>query len=290
MTLPKTVFTYWHQGFDKAPPIVRACLSQLKKKNPGWNIYALDERSVQKFVSVTEFSGEKIASLNLAHRSDLIRTRLLIDHGGVWIDPTVFVTQAFDDWLLREMNAGLFLFSNPGRDRIVSNWFIASNPGHPILIRLYDTLCSYWEDNRFRNHGRPPTDFERLLHRAIDRNLVLPALWFSWPFRKVLRLYPYMVYHYLFGEIVRNDQYLGSIFSKMPILSADGPHRLQRLGLGLPYSSKSEMVLDDKSVPLHKLSHELDLSEVGRESVIGHLIDLAGTAGQGEVFKGSQFR
>ena len=53
------------------------------------------------------------------------------------------------------MDAGVFMFHRPGRDRAVSNWFIAAEPNQPLLVRLYEALCRYWRENNFRNLDRP---------------------------------------------------------------------------------------------------------------------------------------
>lgn len=269
---PRVAFTYWHQGFADAPPVIRACVAQLRCQNPKWQIHALDEESVQDIVETIPISSEKFSCLSLAHRSDLIRTRLLIDHGGVWIDPTVFVTQPFDSWLQSKMPAGFFLFSRPGRDRLISNWFMSAQPKHPIFVELYKSLCAYWENNSFRNHGRKLNYWEELLARGINRNLVFPRAWFSWPFTKLFRVYPYMVYHYLFFHLISGNADLKAIYSEMPKVPAGGPCALQRLGIGNRFDLHAEKILSDRNVPLHKLTWKTCDSATQSGSILDFLV------------------
>ena len=273
--VPRTIYTYWHQGFAEAPAVVQACIARLMHMNKGWQIYTLDRNSVNDFVPAIDVYPDKLSQLSFAHRSDLIRTRLLIDNGGVWVDPTVFVSQPFDDWLIEKSAAGLFVFSRPGRDRLISNWFIASAPRHPILSRLYDELCAYWNHNTFRNFGRSSTYLEQQLQRVINRNLDWPGFWFSWPARKILRMFPYMVYHYLFYRLIKKDLELEDVFRQMPIVSADGPHRLQRIGLDSRFNGEAERVLQDKSIPLQKLSYKTSRDGIAPGSVLENILTIA---------------
>ena len=243
--------------------------------NPDWQIHVLDETSAGEFVDPFAVPEDKLSKLSLAHRSDLLRTQLLINHGGVWIDGTVFVTQSFEQWLPSKLDAGLFLFSRPGRDRLIANWFIASVPQHPVLIHLYDALCEFWSNNDFRNLGRKPNSFERLLHRSINRNLDWPNFWFSWPARKILRIAPYMVYHYLYGRLVSKNRELQTSYGEMPIVSADGPHRLQRIGLNSRFGSEAERVLENTEIPLHKLTYKTESGGIEPGSVIEHILHIA---------------
>lgn len=271
-SVPRQAFTYWHQGISQAPPIVRTCVARIKSLNPDWDIYVLDRDSIAEIFEPPPVSSEKLELLNLPHRSDLIRTKLLIDYGGVWIDPTVFSTQPLDMWLHSKMQAGLFLYSRPGHDRLISNWFIASQPGHPILRALYDSLCEYWCNNNFRSYSRKPTGWAALLVRLINRNLYLPRVWFSWPFRKIVRVVPYMVFHYMFYDLLCKRPDLRELYSKMPTISAEGPCALQWLGLESSFDAAARRILYDNDLPLHKLTWQTKQSAVLENSILEHLL------------------
>ena len=96
---PNKIFTYWHQGFDSAPPIIQACRTTFEKCNPDFELHFLDARSVREWLEPIPIPDDKWNRLSLAHRSDVIRTQLLVRYGGVWADPTVFFTRPLNDWL-----------------------------------------------------------------------------------------------------------------------------------------------------------------------------------------------
>ena len=268
----RKAFSYWHQGITNAPEIVQTCITRLRQLNPAWEINVLDKGSVNDFVPRLEVSEKKLRKLNLPHRSDLIRTKLLIDHGGVWIDPTVYVTRPFDDWLPAMMQAGLFLYSRPGADRLISNWFISARPQHPILEALYRSLCEYWENNDFRNYERHAQGWESLLRRVINRNLDFPRLWLTWPMRKLARAVPYMVYHYMYYDLLCRRPDLKAIYAQMPVVPAAGPCRLQWRGLECRFDAEAKAILEDDELPLHKLTWKAKASEMQPDSIVNCLV------------------
>lgn len=271
--MQRSLFTYWHQGFENAPPIVRACLQVARKHHPDWSIHALDAETVGDWIDPFPIPERRWRQLGLAHRSDLIRTQLLIRYGGVWADPTVWFSRPLDGWLPEKMSAGLFLFQRPGRDRAISNWFIAAEPNNRLLVVLYEKLCSYWSENEFGNFDRPMGGGARFLHRVLQRNQDLSRLWLTKPVIRLFRTFPYMIYHYAFYDLVRSDPECTRIWKRMAPVSADGPHKLLRAGLLAPATDRVIGIIDSRQEALFKLTWKLPKSEVPKGTVLYHLIE-----------------
>ena len=267
----RRIFTYWHQGEAAAPGLVELCIQQLRALHPGWEIHVLDAESVVEWVEPIPVPAEKLKKLCIAHQSDLIRTQLLIRYGGVWADPTVFLVRPLGEWLPRYMGSGLFLFHRPGRDRLISNWFIATEPGNVVLQRLYERLCRYWTENEFENLGQPQSKQAELAARVLNRNLFLPRLWLRKPLIKLLRTAPYMVYHYQFAELVARDRECRAIWDRTPKIAADGPHRLLRFGVLKPALPEVRKWIEAADPPLFKLSWKLVTDEIPAGSVMEYL-------------------
>ena len=271
------MFSYWHQGEGAAPTLVKACIHQMRSLHPNWDVQVLDGATVEGWIDPIPVPQEKFHRLSLAHQSDLIRTQLLLRHGGVWADPTVFMVRPLDQWLPKYMDSGLFLFHRPGRDRLISNWFIGAEPGNVLLGRLYERLCRYWSENEFENLGRPQSEIAEFVARVLNRNLFLPRLWLRKPMIKLLRTAPYMVYHYQFADLVARDRACREIWRRTPKISADGPHRLLRYGLLSPLSPEVRKWIDGADPPLFKLSWKLGADEPPSGSVLEYLFASAGT-------------
>ena len=271
--MSNTIWTYWHQGIEEAPKVIHHCIKSMKAHHPGWQIHILDKHSVSDFIDEPDIRSEVLNNMSLAHRSDLIRTKLLIKYGGVWADPTCFFNQNMDKWLTDYMDAGIFFFCKPGRDRIISNWFIAAESTHPFLIQLYEELCNYWDYHDFRNLGRKEkSKTEYWLNRIINRNLDWPRIWFHPLMTELFRIYPYLVYHYKFYDILKNNEKYEMIWNKMDKMSANQPAKLKRYGLLKPINEELRLFIDEKICPLHKLTWKLNSNEIPEESIMNYLI------------------
>ena len=77
------------------------------------------------------------------HFSDLVRCQLLIEHGGTWIDSTVYCTgRKFEDI----MRLPLFVFQMKSFACVNSSWFIVSDAHDPIITLTRDLLFEYWKN------------------------------------------------------------------------------------------------------------------------------------------------
>ena len=271
MIPPPRIFSYWHQGFADAPPVVQLCTTSTRRHHPAWETKFLDLKSVGAWLKEIPIPDEKWCRLPIAHRSDVIRTQLLLQHGGVWADPTVWFAGPMDDWLNKRMDSGLFMFHRPGRDRLISNWFIAAEAGNPLLARFYEELCRYWRENDFETIGFTERRNVNFLSRALHRNLRLPQIWFTRPMIRLFRHSPYMVYHYLFAKMVRTDPACAAVWDATPRESADAPHRLLRHGLLAPLTSEVQQALQAADPPLFKLSWKLADRRIPKKSLLAEL-------------------
>lgn len=277
----RELFTYWHQGLEQAPPVVKMCVHRMRSLHPEWDVRVLDAKSVSSFIDPIPIADAKWQRMRLAHRSDLIRTQLLIRYGGVWADPTVFFARPLDGWLEGYLGSGLFMFHRPGPDRVVSAWLIAAEPQNVVLRQLYSALCGYWSRNEFSNLDGHEGAVARWVGRLMRTNLELPRLWLRRPVIALLRTAPYMVYHYQFYDLVRSDAQCAQVWARTPRISADGPHRLLRYGLGNPATALVKTWIDEAHSPLFKLTWKTDKGPIPAGSVLEYLFEKAGVSVDG---------
>ena len=127
--LPRIIWMYWDSGEAGMPFVVRRCVDSWRRHNPGWELRVLDAQTMSDHVDMSDFPKIKLAQRFYAN---LLRLRLLGRHGGVWADATVYCHRPLDDWLDLHMMSGFFALKNPSRDRILSSWFLVSQPGHVL--------------------------------------------------------------------------------------------------------------------------------------------------------------
>lgn len=86
------IWVFWGQGQEKMPPLIKACYKQLTSFNA--NVILVTNQNVHQFISLPSVIIEKVNSgyISWAHYSDIIRNTLLAQHGGLWLDATVWVS------------------------------------------------------------------------------------------------------------------------------------------------------------------------------------------------------
>lgn len=144
------VWVCWLQGIEQAPPLVQRCYRSLQENLPDREVILLTEDNYREYVTFPEHIEKKLASgvITRTHFSDLLRLELLINHGGTWIDATVFCSGGQIPGYM--LDSDLFLFQNlkPGADghaTVISSWFMTACTNHPILLLTRALLYRYWE-------------------------------------------------------------------------------------------------------------------------------------------------
>lgn len=229
--LPKIIWIFWEQGFSQAPPIVETCIESWRQKNPGWEIRLLDEATAEPYLRKSTVPWARLQSLPREKRANILRMRLLTEHGGVWTDVTTFCLRPLDEWLPECMDAGFFCFRNPGPDRLVANWFLASVPQNLIACLWRDTHEEFWARKDYIHHrcydGKGASDLPitqrfllRFLHFALNRNTQTTDLWFHPLAKLCLRTYPYCVMHYIYSRGRRQNSEWMRLDHTMPYRDA----------------------------------------------------------------------
>lgn len=97
--VPKNLFTYWHQGSQQMPEFASVIAALWQKLNPDWTLYIFDKENVKPWLTDEQNTFLELATIpKIAHYSDMIRTYLLLNHGGVWFDVTLLPLRPLDYW------------------------------------------------------------------------------------------------------------------------------------------------------------------------------------------------
>lgn len=161
---PKVIWWCWLQGYDAAPPIVKACYNSLMREfkgsrvqevqglNDGYEIKIIDAENWKEYIELPDYIVKEWEKKQIppALFSDLLRLELLIKYGGTWIDSTVLCTGNINDNHNDNfLNADLFLFQYTKQGSIpvsISNWFISAHSNNEVLMVLREMLYAYWKD------------------------------------------------------------------------------------------------------------------------------------------------
>ena len=146
------IWQYWDNGFDNAPDIVKACASSVDKYKGDLERVLLTRENIKEYVDIPQFYYDMYDKgiIKPAHFSDILRTYLLVEHGGCWIDATVYLTAPLPDYIRA---SELFVFQNDEEKDLdglnMANYFISSNGHSVILQKMKMFLDIFWQENTF---------------------------------------------------------------------------------------------------------------------------------------------
>jgi hypothetical protein len=226
----RIIWIFWFQGWDDAPWLVRKCLASWQVHNPDWDIRILDSVTVQQYIELPDLDGKEITHASM---SDIIRSLLLHEYGGVWVDATLLCNAPLDSWLPAAAVDGFFAFDRPGPDRLLSSWFIAACEGHPLIAYWHAAVLKYWA-------ARDKAD-------------------------------AYFWFHYLFGELYTLVPEFCDLWNKVKKISADGPHKVQRIGF---FDENEEIVAQAKATlsPVTKLTYRFNEARLTPTCLLSQLV------------------
>jgi hypothetical protein len=261
----------WYQGLDSAPPLVRLCIDSWCRSNPDWKVIVLDRKSLRDWINSKEVSNDR-SDLTVQKISNLARLCLLRRYGGVWADATVFCLRPLGDWLNDHYSVGFFAFRNPARDRLMSNWFIASEKDNPLLVALYQAHAEFMTSQSFSNQN---SSFGRFLVRQLtpifSRDLRLTTLWLNPHLQRFVRAYPYYIFHYTFNRLILTQSDLRALWAEASSLDARPMHSLQNYAKKENGLKEALVELERNDWPLQKLNWRADLDSLYWHEVFENL-------------------
>ena len=149
---PYKIWQYWEQGLENAPEIVHACLDSVQRFNPNIERVILSYDTIKEYVEIPEYiyKLKEKGIIKLAHFSDILRTYLLIEHGGCWIDATVLMTAPLPQYI---KDADLFMFQADEKADLdglnMTSYFISTKPNNKVLLDAKSVFEKYWSENNF---------------------------------------------------------------------------------------------------------------------------------------------
>ncbi|HEY0284057.1 MAG TPA: capsular polysaccharide synthesis protein [Vicinamibacterales bacterium] len=147
-----TIWVYWAQGERTMPPIVSACVRELRRRNPASAVVLLDDATIGRYVDIPSWVYDRIFD-NKTHFSDILRVSLLARYGGIWVDATCLCVANLHDFVAPKLASGFLAYArNPDDTFMLSSWFMAADPGSVIPTLLRDALYVYWRTRTTLEH------------------------------------------------------------------------------------------------------------------------------------------
>lgn len=145
------VWLCWWQGEEKAPDLVKACVSSVRRQVQDRPVVVLTEENYREYAAIPRWMEEKFLRgvISATHFSDILRLYLLAEHGGIWLDATVFCTGRPDGWdqPLWTVKRPGYAHGSPAVGRFATYAMGCDGEHRWIFALLRDLLLSYWESH-----------------------------------------------------------------------------------------------------------------------------------------------
>ena len=142
------IWTMWWQGEVQMPPVIRECYASILRNANGREVILLTKENLNDYIQLPDYVQRKVdeGKITLTHLSDHIRTTLLAEKGGLYMDCALFVTKPIE---LGEVP--FFSTRVEGKPCRVANrhkWvfgLIGSNKGDVVARFMQELFFAYWE-------------------------------------------------------------------------------------------------------------------------------------------------
>ncbi len=253
---PKIIWTFWDQ--PERPFLVDRCIKSWRQYNPEWELRLLDRDTALRLVDMTAFQDRPDIPLQMF--TDILRLKLLLKYGGVWVDATLFCTQALDQWLPNYYENDFFAFSCQRPDRLMTLWFLAGTTNNPLFATWAEAVFSFWESHRFRPYSYCGKQLIRKLMSLRKRNMISNTFWFSELMLNKIRLHPYPINMYIFEHVLQQHPSLQNDWCQRATLYDKPAEALQmHYKMNAALNSESKAFIDQAHTPVHKLNWRQDL-------------------------------
>lgn len=155
----ETIWTLWFQGDsdDVQPEVIRMCLKNMKKNCDSHPLKIITKDNYQKYTDIPGYIIDKVKSrqISYTHLSDLIRMSLLLKHGGLWMDATVFTTKRLPDEIFRMKYFTVKHAYKNVRNVSKERWtgFLQASESNNILCDfIYSFFLEYWKTQKILIH------------------------------------------------------------------------------------------------------------------------------------------
>ena len=148
------IWLFWWQGEESMPELVSNCKKSIIHNCGTHPVILVTKDNYKQYVNLPRYILEKISdqTISLTHFSDILRVNLIAEHGGYWLDATIFCTSLIKEEIFR---APIYTGRNPGKDFYnISQWrwtgyAISGWKGNALFCYVRDLFNEYWKHEQF---------------------------------------------------------------------------------------------------------------------------------------------
>ena len=201
---------------ENAPKLVQDCYASIKYWLKDKEIIVITESNYKEYVEFPDYIIEKWKKgiITNTHFSDLLRIELLINHGGLWLDATTYLTGTLPNYISEN---DFFVYRNGWMDMEMINmgsWLISSKKTNNfLLVETRRLLYKYWEKNNFMKNyffrmvtDKNQEEWEKVpMVNHIDSHYMMQELSKEYNLNRCLEIVNLTPVHKLTYKFVKND-------------------------------------------------------------------------------------
>ena len=89
------IWVCWWTGIDSAPELVKRCVESTYRNAGEHPVFLITKENYSEYIEIPSYMLRKVEAgkMGLAHLADYIRVKVLSEHGGLWLDATIYCSQ-----------------------------------------------------------------------------------------------------------------------------------------------------------------------------------------------------
>ena len=147
------IWVCWWQGMDSMPLIIKRCYKSICDNANGHPVILITSENFKDYVSIPTHVLNKLENkvISLTHFSDILRVTLLYEHGGLWLDSSIFVSSKIDEKIFQSpFYTGKIINKTDNVSKCRwTGFFMAGQKGNVLFDFMRSAFFVYWEKENF---------------------------------------------------------------------------------------------------------------------------------------------
>lgn len=141
----KVIWTLWWQGLQSAPESVKLTIGSIRRNVIGYDVIVIDSENYNSYIGLPEYIVRKFESgiISIQNFSDILRSGLIAQNGGIWMDANIFVSYNFSPSF---GNNSFWTIKNPTKF-LWTGFCIGGLKNNPLTKSMFMIFCGYWKEN-----------------------------------------------------------------------------------------------------------------------------------------------
>ena len=151
---PETIWQFWDNPAGQVTPeIVKASIKSVENFKNNFNHQILNISTIENYSDLPGFVFDRLKKkqMRFAHFADLLRLNLLKNHGGMWMDTTLYMTNFVPEYIIEQ---DFFVFLTDKLTHFpysfMQNFFIRAKKGSFLCEAWYQICLEYWKNETRR--------------------------------------------------------------------------------------------------------------------------------------------